>query len=65
MRTILISQSPSENRIEQLRRLLENEQQHTITFSEAQEIGETLLDFFAVLSEKPEPNNNVLIPETA
>lgn len=43
---------PENERIERLRQILEHEQKREISTEEAQEVGDSLLQFFKVLGEK-------------
>ncbi len=36
--------------LEQLQRILEDQQKRTVTLEEAREVGQSLIDFFAVLA---------------
>ena len=46
------SQLVKDDRIESLRIILEREQHRSVTYSEAAEIGESLIDFFVVLADE-------------
>lgn len=45
------SERTSEGQVESLRLILETEQGRAVTFAEAHEVGESLLDFFEVLAD--------------
>jgi len=41
-----------EDRVEQLQRILEREQKSEITYTEASEIGDSLIKFFEILADE-------------
>ena len=56
------SQAIETERIEQLRLILENEQCRPITYDEALEVGESLVNFFEVLADSTLSANELTPP---
>lgn len=52
-----ITQSAESERIERLRVILEQEQGRPVPYSEALEVGESLISFYEVLADDTEPAN--------